>query len=332
MTIIRPAARVAALDATAAFDALAARVAVEMTVPAAPSPAMAGALALARDIVATHGTVVRAVFFYGSCRRSGDAEGLLDLYVVHDGHRAFHRGWLPALLNALLPPNVMLLLGQAPGVGAVRGKVAILSHRQFSRRLRDGSLDTTVWARFCQPTTLLHARDPAAAAWAAAAGARAFATAALWAVRLGPARETAAGYWQGLFGRTYAAELRVERGGRGGIIHEAAPGWFDTGMPLALAAHGLNATADAGGLLAPGLPPSRRWRLGWALRQGLGKPLNIARLVKAAFTFEGGADYLAWKVERHSGTRVELTDWQRRHPVLASPPLLWRLWRQGAVK
>ena len=30
-----------------------------------------------------------------------------------------------------------------------------------------------------------------------------------------------------------------------------------------------------------------------------------ARLVKAAFTFSGGADYLAWKIERHSGHKID---------------------------
>jgi hypothetical protein len=319
-------------EAQRALAALTARMAAEMAVPEEPSPAMAGALALARDIVAEHGPAVRAVLFYGSCRRSGDASGLLDLYVVHDGQRAFHRRVMPALLNAALPPNVMQRLGRAEGVGEVRAKVAVLSRRQFERRLRAGTLDTTIWARFCQPTTLVHARDAEAAAWAAGAGARAFATAALWAARLGPGCGTPASFWQALFARTYGAELRTERQGRGNSIHESAPDWFDGNLPLAFAAQGLRALPDAAGRLAPGLEPSSRWRAGWALRRWLGKPLNVARLVKAAFTFEGGADYLAWKIERHSGERLALTEWQRRHPIAAAPRLLWRLWRRGAVR
>jgi hypothetical protein len=318
--------------ADTAFGRLTARVAAEMAVPPVPSPAMAGALALARDIVAEHGEAVRAVLFYGSCRRTGDAAGLLDLYVVHDGQRAFHRRLLPALLNALLPPNVMQRRGDAAGVGEVRAKIAVLSRRQFERRLRAGSLDTTIWARFCQPTTLVHARDTEAAAWAAAAGARAFATAALWAARLGPAHAAPGGFWQALFARTYGAELRTERQGRGNSIHEAAPEWFDGNLPLAFAMNDLDAVVDAAGELRPGLPPSWRWTMGWTLRRWLGKPLNIARLVKAAFTFEGGVDYLAWKIERHSGERLVLTGWQRRHPIAAAPRLLWQLWRRGAVR
>jgi hypothetical protein len=61
------------------------------------------------------------------------------------------------------------------------------------------------------------------------------------------------------------------------------------------------------------------------VRRRLGKPLNIARLLKAAFTFDGAMDYALWKVERHSGVRPEATAWQRRHPLLAAPGLYRRL-------
>ena len=315
----------------AAFDALTVLAAAELALPPHPSPAMLGALALARGIVANHGAAVLAVLFYGSCRRSGDASGLLDLYVVHDGHSAFHGATVPALLNALLPPTVLLRRAASP-VGDVRAKVAVLSRGQFSRRLGADALDTTIWARFCQPATLLHARDPAAAAWAATAAAQAFATAALWAVRLGPDQATAADYWRGLFALTYGTELRPESGSRGLAIHQEAAEWFDRGLPLALVAHGLPAEADARGVLTPALPRTRRWQAGWTARRVLGKALNVARLVKAAFTFEGGADYLAWKIERHSGEALALTGWQRRHPILAAPALLWRLRRRGAVR
>ena len=58
----------------------------------------------------------------------------------------------------------------------------------------------------------------------------------------------------------------------------------------------------------------------------------MLRLVKASFTFENGAAYLIWKIRRHSGVEIELTSWQRRHPVLASPVLAWRLYRAGGFR
>ncbi|HEY9233936.1 MAG TPA: hypothetical protein VIP08_02790, partial [Phenylobacterium sp.] len=62
-------------------------------------------------------------------------------------------------------------------------------------------------------------------------------------------------------------------------------------------------------------------------RRALGKPLNVTRLIKAAFTFEGAARYAAWKIERHTGLPVPLTPWRERHVILAAPGMAWRLWQ-----
>jgi hypothetical protein len=67
-------------------------------------------------------------------------------------------------------------------------------------------------------------------------------------------------------------------------------------------------------------------------RRAYGKAVCLLRLMKAAFTFEGGADYILWKIERHSGVRVEASPFQRRHPLLGGWGLLWRLYRQGAFR
>ena len=59
---------------------------------------------------------------------------------------------------------------------------------------------------------------------------------------------------------------------------------------------------------------------------------SVLRLIKSAFTFEDGATYLAWKIKRHSGVSFELTPWQKRHPILASGTLFWRIYRAGGFR
>jgi hypothetical protein len=66
--------------------------------------------------------------------------------------------------------------------------------------------------------------------------------------------------------------------------------------------------------------------------QRRGKLYSIARLAKASFTFAGGADYIAWKINRHSEATVRLKPWHRRHPLLAAISLLPRLLMSGAVR
>ncbi len=70
----------------------------------------------------------------------------------------------------------------------------------------------------------------------------------------------------------------------------------------------------------------------WARFRRRGKWLSVARLTKALTTFTGGVDYLAWKINRHAGTRIEVKPWQRRWPILGALVLLPRLLRQGAVR
>jgi hypothetical protein len=83
----------------------------------------------------------------------------------------------------------------------------------------------------------------------------------------------------------------------------------------------------------PSIQRSRRNALRWWKRKRRrGKRYSVLRLAKASLTFAGGADYIAWKINRHAGAGIELKAWQRRHPLLAGLSLLPRLLRTGAVR
>jgi hypothetical protein len=73
-------------------------------------------------------------------------------------------------------------------------------------------------------------------------------------------------------------------------------------------------------------------RFTWGLRTLQGKVLSALRLLKAATTFEGGLDYILWKINRHSGVTVDIEPRLRRHPILAAWVLSWRLYRRGGFR
>lgn len=73
-------------------------------------------------------------------------------------------------------------------------------------------------------------------------------------------------------------------------------------------------------------------RLAWRLRFVQGKLLSVLRLIKATATFEGGVDYILWKIERHSGVTVDIEPRLRRRPLLAMWILSWRLYRRGGFR
>ncbi|WP_207477000.1 hypothetical protein [Arenibaculum pallidiluteum] len=305
---------------------LAALVAAELADPAPDAARAVGSAILDR-----HGASVAAILFYGSCLRTGDTSGLLDFYVLTDSLRTYHGRFWPALLNALLPPSVSYLEVPWDG-GVLRAKVAVMETRAFARAVRGDGIDTTIWARFCQPVALVHARDEAASAFVVDAIAAALAAAAGWAVRLGPDAASPAGYWTGLFRSTYGAELRAERGNRPDLIYGWAAERYDGLLPAALEAAGVRFAAEPDGRIRPQVAARGRALRGWRLRRRAGKLLNLMRLAKAAFTFENGVDYILWKLERHAGRPIAVTPWQRRHPLLAAPALLWRLYRDGVIR
>jgi hypothetical protein len=293
-----------------------------------PAPVRAFAAALAAH---ANGQAA-AVLFYGSNLRSGDLDGVLDFYVLVDNLRAWHRRRIAALANRLLPPNVEYREQSVAGLSLL-AKVAVMTPRQFAAATRFASLDTTIWARFSQPVAIAWTRDAAAHSDTVGLLANAVTAASRWAALLGPERGMAADYWRALYAATYAAELRVERAARPDeIVHHAA-GRYAKLLKPAWRAAGIAFSEDAD-IVTPGVTKQERVRArrGWALRRMLGKPLNIARLAKAAFTFQGGAAYLAWKAQRHTQVELRLTPWQQRHPILAAPRVMWRLWRRGLLR
>ena len=112
-----------------------------------------------------------------------------------------------------------------------------------------------------------------------------------------------------------------------------APRRYARLLPLAWRAVGIEFEED-GDVLRPLLPPRIRAeaRRRWRVRRRLGRPLNVLRLLKAALTFERPLDYVTWKVERHSGVRLAVADWEHRFPLLAAPGLYCRLRRRGLLR
>ena len=268
-----------------------------------------------------------AVLFYGSALRTGERDGVLDFYVLTQEPPRGLRG----LASRLLWPDVGYAeIGDA--AGPLRAKVASMSLAQFQHAVSGRGLDTTVWARFAQPAALVWSDGPQSSETVEAALAQAARTASRFAAVLGPPAGSPAAYWRALFRETYAAEFRVERAGRERDILGADVGRYEALLRQAWTADGIAYEAEPDGRLAPKLAPTERARLlrAWRLRRLMGRPLNIARLIKAAFTFDGAARYAAWKIERHTGVVLAVTPWRERHPILAAPGALWRLWRAKA--
>ena len=261
-----------------------------------------------------------AVLFYGSVLRTGDLDGVLDFYVL----RAAGEGM--GFFGRHLWPDVSYH-EVAIGGRLIRAKVATMPIDIFAAAAQGRLLDTTIWARFVQPVALIWADGAATRLRVAAAVADAAVTAARFSVLHGPAHGPAGAFWRALFRATYATELRVEAPGREDQILSYDRARYDALLPLAWAAGHVAFAANGPDLTPqPTGPQLQAQAQAWLLRERVGIWLNLARLAKAAFTFDGAARYALWKIERHTGLRIPVTEFRERHPIIAAPGVLWRLW------
>ena len=300
-------------------DALERRLIGELTTPVDP-----GVSAFADALARACPELPLGVLFYGSLLRKSDPDGILDFYIVTENAEGFSGGLIARTGNLVLPPNVRYSEFRYQD-RVLRAKIAVLSREQFAARTSLGALDTTIWARFCQPVRLVWVRGPESADSLLTLIVGCVTTASCWAALLGTPSKTALEFWQTLFAHTYASELRVEKKGRGNSILEGQEERYAALLPLGWARAGLQFSAH-GDTLEPVLSTTLRRKAAhrWALVQTSGRPRNVARLLKAAFTFENGASYLAWKIQRHTGFDMQLSPFERRHPLVMLPRLLWR--------
>lgn len=271
--------------------------------------------ALINKLHERYGHHMLALFLYGSCRKTSEPEeGLIDLCVIVDDYRKAHGALFDSITNRLLAPNVYFL--QAQGL---RCKYIVISKAQFAKKL-SSDWDHYFWARFSQPFTVLYTQTQALQEDLVKAQRLALMT---FYQNLVPAHglpEDPVAFWATGLQRTYACELRPEKPEHTErLINQEIIFWKSVTEAL---------------LLDTSPPKQRYWRVigAWKIRRVTGKLLNLARLLKAASTFQDGVDYIAWKVERHSGVSIDIKPWMRRYPRIAGWWLAWQLKRKGGFR
>jgi hypothetical protein len=255
---------------------------------------------------------VAAMLFYGSGLWKPPAgDTVFDFYLLVDGYRAFDPRLLHAVFGRLLPPNVYYLEHKG-----LRCKAAVIRSDQFARAAAGHGPNSQIWARFAQPCRLVYAREPEARD--AVAGFLADAVIPFHAQTLpllAPAEHSARNVWLRGLRQTYGNEWRSESGDRAETLYTASREALEARSRLVL----------------PDCRPARRVATRGA-RRVLSKMVYFLQLLKAVFTFDGGVDYALWKIERQSGVKLEASDFQRRHPLVAAWPLVWKAWRAGGLR
>ncbi|MCC6709151.1 MAG: hypothetical protein IT492_16460 [Gammaproteobacteria bacterium] len=273
------------------------------------------------------GAHLLAVLAYGSYLR-GKRDTVLDFYVVLDSYSALPR--LAGLANRLLPPNVYhVTLGSGDARQAAKFATVTLEHFKHSI---ETDFHCYFWARFAQPFVVLFARDESLRRQIEQLGlaaARRVLASSLAALPETFDSETA---WRHAFTLSYGAELRAEDAAGAARLVEHYGETLNAHLEALASEFNLTPVAPRRWRHTPSALAATRLDHEWKRRRRLGKFLSIARLLKAAFTFNDPLDYVVWKVARHSGVVEEPTPLQRRHPLLFGWGVLWRLYRRGGFR
>lgn len=284
-----------------------------------------------------YGQAVQGILLYGSCLRAGtDQDGLVDCYVIVDQYASVYPSpWL-ALLNRWLPPNVFY--GEVNLEGRiVRMKYAVLSLGDFERSVTAKWFHSYFWGRFAQPTAVMACPSQTMSQRIISGLGRAVLTFLENVVPQMPQQFSAKDAWSIGLALSYSAELRAESKGRIATLWDSNHAYYEQVAHAAFSGNFPKIKVIQRNDIIMYEMEYSRWdhiknRIAWIVRKVQGKVLSILRLMKAAFTFQGGADYLIWKIERHSGVKIELTPAQRRHPIWTGLTTFWRLYRQGAFR
>ena len=288
--------------------------------------------ALFQQLRERHQGSVECILLYGSCLRSGDMfDGLVDLYLICDSYRSAYASRLLALANWLVPPNVFYAELEHEGK-TLRSKYALISMADFRRGCSTRWFGSYIWGRFAQPARIVYFRDQSSRHAIERCLLQAGRTFLQRALPLLPASGAVLALTL-----SYGSELRSEHSSRAAELAQASLGHFEN---LTRQLQGTLkfpvSVYEQGGTLLYRADVSRRRqmaaRFGWPLRRVHGKLMSIFRLLKGLYTFDGGIDYVTWKLVRHSGQEVVVPERVRRFPLLFMWGFFWRLYRQGVFR
>ena len=288
---------------------------------------------------------VRAVLLFGSrlVQASPDRFSAYDLVVVVESYRAFYGSMAragfarrsPAVqsaLNRVLAPNVIAFAPDGWSSGPV-AKIMVMEPAAMERALAHDSRDHFVKGRLVQRVAVVHARDQAASGWIDRLIASARGDILSWAGPFLDETFTPAGAALRMLQVSYGGEVRPEAADRVLDVFETQRSFLTEELARVLAE-----AAEAGELTQEGESyrfarprggSDRRKARSYFLRS---KVRATARWLKHVVTFDNWLDYIARKVERRTGKKVDITPWERRLPYLLLWPKVVRVLRDRPAR
>ena len=247
------------------------------------------------------------ILFYGSALRSNNDKNLiLDFYVILEKLYPTIKSPIFRFFTYLLPPNVYFYEINFKGK-KIRAKVAILTMSDFIQGTSINCFSPSIWARFSQQTRLTFyncEKTKILITNALSEAVKTFLTNTIKTIHYKPNIDE---LWLKGLHLTYGSELRPENNLKiKEIIENDKERYIHIG----------NLALNELGHIKINHLINKKENFKWLLRKYWTRLLNVLRLIKASFTFEGGIEYLTWKLKRHKGISIELSEKQKKYPII----------------
>ncbi len=278
------------------------------------------------------GNHLRAVIFFGShlVNSTPGQHSAADWFVIVDDYRAFYRAsnawfaypaFLVAWLNRLLPPNVIHI----PIAGGAGIKAAVISEKDFARAMGARAKDHFCKGRLVQKVEIIYAHDHETGEWVQKRLLDARMGTLDWVPLYADGNFSVESYCLAMMKTSYGAEIRPESSGRVlEVIAQQQQSLIESFQPVLDAGVEQGVLEKDGQSYRPNQPVRKlqKWRWRGYFRKT--KIRATLRWLKYVVTFAGWPDYIVRKLERRSGIKVELTDTERRWPLILMWPKIIR--------
>lgn len=321
-----------------ASNDLRARIGFGLNTPTSPE-----ARKLVEELASALGPSAVAVIHYGSKARGVDAraDSAYDFFAIVDDYKSAYEALSKAMpigrsprtarsLARILTPNVHAI----PPVpdGRRRNKCGILTLAALKRASRLDARDHFVAGRLFQHVQLSWAREAESERLVRECLIEIRARTFAWGCCFLPATFDAESYCRSLLETSFGAEIRAESDERAGDLFEAQRSVL---IPVyeavleGLARDGLiDGSRSSYRLHSPPAPQVRRR---WERYFRRSKNRATVRWGKAILLYDGWLDYLVQKITRHNDVQVELTERERRWPLIFLWPKVFLYFRERST-
>ena len=281
---------------------------------------------LDRFVAELKNDAVRAIVFYGSLlsEATRTPSSFHDFYLIVDSLAAYHARTRDRWVGRVLPPSIYY----RQFADDLRCKYCVLTAAQFEREMSSKARDIHNIGRFSKRVAVLWARDPAdyeLIVDGCLSAARTLTPLAL--ALLGPAF-TLDEFIKTLLRLSYLGEQRVAEDTKVDSLFVAERDHYRELYGAILAEAGLTPTGDTYHQPAPTKADRKRTERFLARSRRRGK----MRWPKYIVTVDNWLEIALAKVERHHGVKVELTEREKKWPLIFGWPKYFALKRRGVVK